>query len=138
MRKRPVLFRSGRLLSLGFAQQLIMSSDRLTLLQGMLADNPSDAFLLFALAKEHEKLGDGPQAMDFYLKLAAQHPDYVGNYYHLGKAYEAVRQEAKAFFTYKKGMDVARAAGDQHAYNELAAAKLFLGDDDDFEETDLV
>ena len=112
--------------------------DRLELLQSMLAEQPADPFLLFALAKEHEKLGDGDMAMQFYLQLAAQHPDYVGNYYHLGKAYEAVQQEAQAFFTYKKGMEVARAAGDQHAYNELAAAKLFLGDDDDFDEADLV
>ena len=111
-----------------------MSTDRLALLQQMHTDQPDDAFLLFALAKEYEKRGDGPRAMTYYLRLAEQHPDYVGNYYHLGKAYEAVREEAKAFFTYKKGMAVARAAGDQHAYNELAAAKLFLGDDEDFED----
>jgi hypothetical protein len=30
-------------------------------------------------------------------------------------------------------MEVAKAAGDQHALSELAGAKLFLGDDDDFE-----
>ena len=110
-----------------------MSTDRLALLEGMHAENPTDAFLLFALAKEHEKRGDGPAAMRFYLRLAEQHPDYVGNYYHLGKAYEATQEIERAFFTYKRGMEVARAAGDQHAYNELAAAKLFLGDDEDFE-----
>lgn len=111
-----------------------MPTNRLAQLQGMLAEDPHEAFLLFAIAKEHEKLGDGAQAMTYYLKLASVHPDYVGNYYHLGKAYEAAGEEAKAFFTYKKGMEVAKTAGDQHSYNELAAAKLFLGDDEDFEE----
>lgn len=111
-----------------------MPTNRLDQLQQLLADSPDDAFLLFALAKEYEKLGDGEKAMQFYLRLAERHPDYVGNYYHLGKAYEAVGDPSKAFFTYKKGMQVARAARDQHSYNELAAAKLFLGDDEDFEE----
>ena len=38
-----------------------------------------------------------------------------------------------AWKTYNEGMEVARAAGDQHALSELAGARLELGDEEDFE-----
>lgn len=109
-------------------------SERLELLKSMLEKNPKDSFLLFAIAKEYEGLGDNKAALDFFLNLKTSQSDYVGLYYHLGKLYEKNEQVDKAFFTYKEGMEVAKKAGDQHALNELAGAKLNLGDDDDFEE----
>lgn len=108
-------------------------SDRLKLLQSMLEKSPKDSFLLFAIAKEYEGLGKNDDALDFFLNLKESQPDYVGLYYHLGKLYEKNDEIEKAFFTYKDGMEVAKKAGDQHALSELAGAKLFLGDDDDFE-----
>jgi len=50
--------------------------------------SPDDSFLLFAIAKEHEKAGATDEALEYYLKLTATDPDYVGTYYHLGKLYE--------------------------------------------------
>jgi tetratricopeptide (TPR) repeat protein len=108
-------------------------SDRLELLKSMLEKSPKDSFLLFAIAKEYEGLGENKAALDFFLNLKKSQPDYVGLYYHLGKLYEKNDEIEKAFFTYKNGMEVAKAAGDQHSLSELAGAKLFLGDDDDFE-----
>ncbi|MGK0391251.1 MAG: tetratricopeptide (TPR) repeat protein [Maribacter sp.] len=108
-------------------------SDRLELLKSMLEKSPKDSFLLFAIAKEYEGLGENKAALDFFLNLKESQPDYVGLYYHLGKLYEKNDEIETAFFTYKDGMEVAKAAGDQHALSELAGAKLFLGDDDDFE-----
>lgn len=108
-------------------------SARLEKIQQMLKNNAEDAFLLFALAKEFEKLGEDQQALDTYSKLKATSPNYVGLYYHLGKCYERLEQIEKAFFTYKEGIKVGKAAGDQHAVSELAGAKLNLGDDEDFE-----
>jgi tetratricopeptide (TPR) repeat protein len=110
-----------------------MSTPRLTTLQNFLKDSPKDSFITFAIAKEYEKIGDKDKALAAYLELKENDPDYVGLYYHLGKLYEQFDEIETAFFTYKKGMEVAKAAGDQHAYNELAGAKLYLGDDDDFE-----
>jgi len=105
---------------------------RLETLQNMLQQSPNDPFLLFAIAKEYEKIADEQQALAYYQQLMQSNPDYVGVYYHLGKLYERAQNYPVAFATYKKGMQVAQAAKDQHAYNELAAAKLNLGDDDDF------
>ncbi len=99
----------------------------------MLSENPKDSFLLFAIAKEYEGLGRHNDALDFFLNLKKENPDYVGLYYHLGKLYEQKEEIETAFFTYKEGMEIAKKQGDQHSLNELAAAKLNLGDDEDFE-----
>jgi tetratricopeptide (TPR) repeat protein len=104
-------------------------SDRLQTLQGLLSDSPDDPFLLFAIAKEYEKLLDFDQALEQYLLLQEKTPDYVGLYYHLGKLYERLDQWDNALETYKKGMTVARKAGDQHALGELAGAKMNLDEE---------
>ncbi len=108
-------------------------SPRLKQLFAFLDNNPNDTFVLFALAKEYEKLEDKEKALEHYLKLLNIDVNYVGAYYHLGKLYETQDLAEKAFFTYKEGMAIAKNAGDKHAFSELAGAKLALGDDDDFE-----
>jgi tetratricopeptide (TPR) repeat protein len=110
-----------------------MSSTRLTQLLAFHESNPADSFVRFALAKEFELQGDDEKALQHYLHLVEKDPNYVGTYYHLGKLYEKLENFNKAFQAYKKGMEIALQEGDQHAYNELAAAKLNLGDDEDFD-----
>lgn len=99
---------------------------RLQQLYALLQETPSDSFLLFALAKEYEKLGDEAQALTYYLKLVETDPTYVGTYYHLGKLYESQEQFPQALESYEKGMQFAKQAGDQHALSELLAAKMNL------------
>lgn len=106
---------------------------RLEKLLDFLKTNPEDTFILFALAKEYEKMGKDTEALIYYDKLLETDEQYVGAYYHLGKLKERAGEVEAAFATYKKGMLVAQRAGDQHAYSELAGAKLNLGDDEDFE-----
>ncbi len=103
-----------------------MSTKRLEQLKALLEDSPHDSFLLFALAKEYEKLEDPETALRYYLHLEDHDPGYVGTYYHLGKLYEQMGEEGLAFQTYEKGIEAARRAGDQHAMGELAAAKMAL------------
>lgn len=103
-----------------------MSTKRLDQLKAMLKESPHDAFLLFALAKEYEKLGEPETALRYYLHLEEHEPGYVGTYYHLGKLYEQAGEADLAWQTYEKGMEIARRAGDQHALGELAAAKMAL------------
>lgn len=110
-----------------------MSSARLEQLKTFLAKTPKEPFILFAIAKEYEKLQQPQEALQYYEQLRQDTPDYVGTYYHLGKLLEQLGQDKEAFFTYKKGMEVAQAAGDSHSLAELAGAKLELGDEDDFE-----
>lgn len=105
---------------------------RLEQLQQLLEASPADSFLLFAIAKEHEKLQSDTQALSYYLRLKEQDPNYVGLYYHLGKLYERQGKFQQAWAIYSEGMAVAKAAGDQHAQSELAGARLELGDEEDF------
>jgi tetratricopeptide (TPR) repeat protein len=107
------------------------TSPRLEQLLQFQAAQPADAFILFALAKEHEKLGNKDVALEHYEKLVATSPDYVGTYYHLGKLQQALGQSDAAVATYKTGLAVASKLGDRHAYSELAAAKLELVDEDE-------
>ena len=102
------------------------STDRLLQLLEMLEESPGDAFLLFATAKEYEVLGDPEQALEYYQLLLDTDPAYVGLYYHLGKLLEKQGQANAALEIYQKGMEVATAQHDRHAYNELSGAKLNL------------
>ena len=110
-----------------------MPTDRLEKLLHFLSESPTEPFLLFAVAKEYEGQNLLDQALDYYNQLKATDPGYVGLYYHLGKLYEKLDQAPSAWKTYNEGMEVARAAGDQHALSELAGARLELGDEEDFE-----
>ncbi len=109
-----------------------MSSSRLEQLLNFYNNTPDDPFILFALAKEYEKLDEQQKALEHYLKLYKTDPNYIGLYYHLGKLYEALSEERKAWDTYSEGIQRATQQGDQHARNELAGARLNLGDEEDF------
>lgn len=107
-----------------------MTKSRLQRLREFLEENPKDSFLIFAIAKEYEKQGEEESALKYYLQLRKQDPDYVGTYYHLGKAFERQGLPQQAIEAYEAGMEAARRAGDQHALSELAGAKLNLDDSD--------
>ena len=99
-----------------------MSYNRLKQLYQFLKERPEDEFLLFALAKEYEKLGNSEKAKQYYLNLLEKHPNYVGTYYHLGKLFERAEDFELASDVYEKGMKIADALGDKHAYGELRGA----------------
>lgn len=105
---------------------------RLERLKDFLDASPNDTFVLFALAKEYEKMGDDKLALSHFQKLLGVDENYVGAFYHLGKLYERLGQPHSALTTYVKGMEVSKKVGDQHALSELAGAKLELGDEDDW------
>ncbi len=107
---------------------------RLIQLEALLVSDPHEPFLLFALAKEYEGMSNLVRAREFYERLRETTPQYVGNYYHLGKLYERLELPELALATYREGMNVAKAAKDMHAYSELAGAKLNLADDDEDED----
>lgn len=96
--------------------------NRIEQLQNMLELQPNDAFLLHALALENVKVEQWQTARNHWETLLATQPSYVGAYYHLAKLYELLGERTLADDTYQKGMQVAKQAKDNHAYNELQAA----------------
>jgi Tfp pilus assembly protein PilF len=96
--------------------------DRITRIQEFLQANPKDNFLRHALALEYIKIGGDQQAKELFTTILTESPDYVGSYYHLAKLLEKLELTQEAITWYEKGMEAAKAAKDQHAYNELQAA----------------
>jgi Tfp pilus assembly protein PilF len=96
--------------------------DRIARLKELLTQSPEDSFLKHALALEYMKLGDDETAKTYFEKLLEANPGYVGSYYHLAKLLERKGENNAATSVYEKGMKEAKAAGDQHAFNELQAA----------------
>ena len=81
-----------------------------------------DSFLQHALALEYIKIGDDEKARALFNELLLREPTYVGSYYHLGKLLERVGDFDKAIRIYKRGMEEAKKAGDNHARSELQGA----------------
>jgi len=99
-----------------------MQNDRLSKLLDFLEADAADPFVLYAIATEYNALNDEENALHYYLRLTAEHPGYVGTYYHLGKLYERTGAMDKAISTYQAGMMKAQAKRDMHALSELRAA----------------
>ena len=87
-----------------------------------LNQQPKDNFLRHALAMEYIKLGDDAKAHDLLLAVLTDSPDYIGSYYHYAKCLERMNQKQQAIIWYEKGMEAAKLAKDNHAYNELQSA----------------
>src|SRR5258706_11643607 len=96
--------------------------NRINKLLEFLQQTPGDNFLRHALALEYIKEGDDAKAQTLLENILHDSPGYIGSYYHLGKLLERKNETGKAVEWYEKGMQAAKTANDQHAYNELQAA----------------
>ncbi|MBC7912787.1 MAG: tetratricopeptide repeat protein [Pyrinomonadaceae bacterium] len=96
-----------------------MQSTRLQKLLEFYNSEPNDPFLKYALATEYIALNDFNTALIYFEDLIVNNKEYVGTYYHLGALYEKLNRKEDAVKIYQQGMQVARSAGDNHAYSEL-------------------
>lgn len=96
--------------------------DKIERLNEYIQSDPTDSFLVHALALEKIKKGEDAEARKLFEEILTREPEYVGSYYHLGKLLERTGEPTLALEWYQKGMEVAKIAGDKHAYNELQAA----------------
>jgi tetratricopeptide (TPR) repeat protein len=112
-----------------------MDISRLDKLLEFIKDEPNDEFLKYALATEYLRLNQVSKALEYYEDLTTNHPNYVGTYYHLGKLYEALDRKDDAVKTYEKGMEIAKAKRNNHAFAELQGVyreAIGYDDDDDY------
>lgn len=93
--------------------------NRIEQLLTFLKDSPKDNFLVHALALEYAKAGNDAMAQQYFEQNMLLDSGYVATYYHLGKLLERNGQTEAAVAIYLKGMEAAKAAGDNHAFSEL-------------------
>jgi Tfp pilus assembly protein PilF len=96
--------------------------DRITKLKEYLVAMPEDNFLLHALGLEYLKISREEDARECFESILRRDPSYIGTYYHLAQLLVKMGERDKAVEWYEKGLAAAKAAGDQHAYNELQSA----------------
>ncbi len=89
----------------------------------MLAKDPGDAFLLYALAQEHAKAGDTARACESYDRCLLADPAYCYAYYHKARALQAAGRESEALTVVEAGLLAAKTHGDLKARGELEALR---------------
>ena len=87
-----------------------------------LKTSDKDSFLQHALALEYIKVGQDEEARKLFNEILLREPTYIGSYYHLGKLLERVGEFDRAIRVYKRGMEEAKRAGDNHSHGELMGA----------------
>jgi tetratricopeptide (TPR) repeat protein len=90
-------------------------------IEEMLREDPGDAFLRYALALEHASAGDTPAAVAELRRLLEVTPEYVPAYLQLGQLLLRLDDVVAARECLRKGVTVARLAGDTHAAEEMQA-----------------
>jgi len=81
-----------------------------------------DSFLQHALALEYIKIDKDEEARELFNEILLREPTYIGSYYHLAKLLERAGDFERAIRVYKRGMEEAKRAGDDHTYRELQGA----------------
>ncbi len=100
--------------------------DRLAMLERMLEQKPDEPFVRYGLAMELRKVGRQDDAAAAFAELVRRHPDYVATYLMYGNLLADQGRRDEAVAVYDKGIAAAKAAGNDHAEGELAAARAEL------------
>lgn len=93
-------------------------SDRVAQLKQLLAAEPDDVFLKYALALEFAKTNDVHQAVVLLEEIRSADPLYKAVYYQLGMLYNALNETGKAREAVEQGLAVTKNT-DQKTHNEL-------------------
>jgi Tfp pilus assembly protein PilF len=89
-------------------------------IEGMLAADPGDAFLRYALAMEYAGEGQDEKAADCLAELLRRDPEYVPAYLQAGRALIRLGRDEEARDVLQKGVGVATRKGDDHAAGEMS------------------
>jgi hypothetical protein len=96
-------------------------------LEAMLADDPRDVFLRYAIALELEKEGDHAGSLSRLAELRRDNPPYVPAYFMAAQQMVAQDQIAEARALLRDGIEEARRQGDTHAAGEMSELLAQLG-----------
>jgi predicted Zn-dependent protease len=99
-----------------------MENPRLDQIRKMLALEPDDEFLNYALAVELEKEGNPSEAIAILRQLLSAHKTYLGAYYKLGQLFEQAGERAEALHVYQQGIELAAKQNNRKTLLELREA----------------
>ena len=102
---------------------------RLQQLQQMLAQEPDDVFLQYAMAIEYFSVNEFDKALVCLKDILEKNPDYLAAYYQTGKCYEELKQFENAKTIYQQGVELATKQQKTKTLNELKEALFLLEDD---------
>ena len=94
----------------------------------MLAAEPNDSFLKYALALELEKEGKDDDAILLIEQILLNDVNYFGAYYKLGQLHEKNNQKDKARLIYLAGIETTKKLGKDKVCRELKEALQNLED----------
>lgn len=106
-----------------------MNNDRLAQLLEMLAEEPGDVFLRYAIALEHKRIGRTEQAIEELQQLVRDVPAHIASYYQLALLLAELGRTVDALNTCEAGMLQCLVAGDRKARGELGELRNTLVDE---------
>jgi tetratricopeptide (TPR) repeat protein len=106
-----------------------MSAERLEQLRAMLAEEPGDPFLRYAIALELKRRGDMEQAIADLEALLRDEPKHIASYYQLALMLADLGRPREAIHACEVGMLQSIVTGDRKAHAELQELLHSLQDD---------
>ncbi len=103
-----------------------MATNRLEILEQMVAADPANNFARYGLAMEHSNSGDYRTAVSEFRTLLAADANYGAGYYHCGQALEKLGEIEEARSVYERGITATTRTGDAHTRSEIEAALSLL------------
>lgn len=97
-----------------------MINPRRAKLEAMLAEEPQDRFLRYALAVEMDKDGEHDASLEELNKLIAESPPYVPAFFMAGQQLARSGRLEEAQDVLRRGIEEARRQGDFHAASEMS------------------
>lgn len=96
--------------------------DRIATFKSFIARTPTDPFPRYGLAMEHKTRGELAEAWTAFSELLQTFPAYVPTYLMAGGTLVGLGRTAEARDIFRRGIEQATKAGDDHARRELVAA----------------
>jgi predicted Zn-dependent protease len=101
--------------------------DRIAMLNGILEQNPSDAFARYGLALEFSNAGNVGAALTEFQKLLTAHPDYTAGYFMAAQTLAKANRTQESRKMLEDGIASATRTGNSHALSEMQAMLAELG-----------
>ena len=102
-------------------------STRREKIEEMLLAEPNDTFLRYSLAMELDKEARHEESLRLVAALMDDSPPYVPAFFMSGQQLARLGRIAESRDALRRGIDVARAQGDQHAAGEMSEFLASLG-----------